>query len=122
MKAKLFSFIKVLFLVIICAFLINLCFRPTTQNGFLTKIEQNAWFLVEDSIWILETGKYILNHGIPSTDIFSWTLADKPFIVYQWLFEVLVAFFDQSFGREVMIKIFILLTFSSIPHKILKFI
>ncbi len=112
MKSKLFSYLKI-FLIIICGFSISLCFRPVTQNGFLTKIEADAWFLVEDSAWIIQTGKYILEYGIPATDIFSWTSSDKSFIVYQWLFEIIVAFFDQSFGREIMIKVFMLLTFSA---------
>jgi hypothetical protein len=47
-----------------------------------------------DSGWILKTGAYILETGrLPVHDLYSWTCADRPWIVYQWLFEVVAAAF-----------------------------
>jgi hypothetical protein len=44
-----------------------------------------------DTGWIIATGQYILHHGIPSKDIFSWTNVNSPLIAYQWLFAVWLA-------------------------------
>ena len=39
-----------------------------------------------DVWWHLATGKYIfLNHLIPSTDIFSFTIKGKPWVTFEWL-------------------------------------
>jgi hypothetical protein len=50
----------------------------------------NAWrvFQSSDTAWLVRTGEYILGHGLPATDLFSWTCPGRPWVVYQWLFEV----------------------------------
>lgn len=39
-----------------------------------------------DTAWLIKTGQYILAHGIPATDCFSFTCPDRPIVIYQWLF------------------------------------
>ncbi len=41
-----------------------------------------------DTGWIVQTGQYILDHGVPTHDIFSWTNPQRKFVAYQWLFEL----------------------------------
>lgn len=44
-----------------------------------------------DTGWLLQVGQHILDHGLPSTDIFSWTCPHRVYVVYQWLFAVCAA-------------------------------
>lgn len=40
-----------------------------------------------DTGWLAKTGEYILlNHHLPASDIFSFTLPDRGWTVYQWLY------------------------------------
>src|SRR5262249_5326986 len=49
-------------------------------------------FLQSDTFWLIETGRYILeHHALPAHDIFSFTRQGSLWIVYQWLFEVVLA-------------------------------
>jgi hypothetical protein len=49
--------------------------------------------------WLIATGEYILARGhLPGLDIFTWTSTDRPFICYQWLFEVFAAGLYRSGG------------------------
>src|SRR5262249_27769750 len=49
-------------------------------------------FLQSDTFWLIETGRYILeHHALPAHDIFSFTRQGSVWIVYQWLFEVVLA-------------------------------
>ena len=57
--------------------------RPLLDNSFL---------------WHLQTGHWILDHGIPRRDIFSFTAPDAPWVVQSWLAEVLYALVDKAFG------------------------
>lgn len=41
--------------------------------------------------WHIATGNYILEHGIPFTDIHSYTFPNKPWVAYEWLSDVLMA-------------------------------
>lgn len=60
-----------------------------------------------DLSWLLASGQYILNHqSLPVTDIFSWTMPDKPWVMYQWLFEVLLALANGLLGEQGMIRTF----------------
>jgi hypothetical protein len=44
-----------------------------------------------DTCWLLALGRYICEHGaLPATDPFSYTCASKPFVIYQWLTEVIL--------------------------------
>ncbi len=44
-----------------------------------------------DYFWHLKTGEYIVAHaGLPAGDIFSFTRAGQPWVLHEWLFEVLL--------------------------------
>jgi hypothetical protein len=46
----------------------------------------------EDFAWLWRTGELILaDRRLPAGDPFSWTAADRPLVLYQWLFMALVA-------------------------------
>lgn len=49
-------------------------------------------------LWHLKTGHWILEHGIPRVDIFSFTAQGTPWIAQSWLAEVLYALLDRAFG------------------------
>lgn len=50
------------------------------------------FFLQSDTFWLVETGRYIVSNGrLPAHDIYSFTRYGETWIVYQWLFEVLLA-------------------------------
>jgi len=57
-----------------------------------------GWLFVfpPDSAWLLKTGAYMLQHmAIPQRDLYSWTAPDKPWVIYQWLYETIMAVFLQ---------------------------
>lgn len=60
----------------------------------------NAWrvFQSSDTAWLVKTGEYIIEHGLPKTDIFSWSRAGQPWVVYQWLFEVVAGWLYRTGG------------------------
>lgn len=60
--------------------------------------------------WHLKTGEYILKHGLPTTDPFSYTMANYPFIDHEWLTNVVIAFFYPLLQREGLAVVFTLLT------------
>lgn len=44
-----------------------------------------------DYFWHLKAGEYIFTHGsLPGGDIFSYTMNGKPWILHEWLFEVVL--------------------------------
>lgn len=52
-----------------------------------------------DIFWHLSAGEWILqHHAIPHSDLFSWTLAGRPWQAYSWLFEVLAIKLFYRFG------------------------
>ena len=57
--------------------------RPLHDNSFL---------------WHLKTGHWILDHGIPRADLFSFTAPNAPWVVQSWLAEVVFAGVDSAFG------------------------
>lgn len=63
-----------------------------------------------DLPWLLGGGRYILRHGhLPTTDLFSWTFPHKAWVLYQWLFEVGVAWLNHWWGQTLLIHGFIVL-------------
>jgi len=60
----------------------------------------NVWrvFQSSDTGWLVRTGEYVLAHGLPATDLFSWTQPGKPWILYQWFFELCLGFFYKVGG------------------------
>jgi hypothetical protein len=62
-----------------------------------------------DLPWILGAGHYMIeNRQIPSHDLFSWTFPDGPWVLYQWLFEVVVAGGERLLGLEALERVFLL--------------
>lgn len=43
-------------------------------------------FQSSDTAWLIKTGQYIMLHGLPATDPFSYTCTGKSIVVYQWVF------------------------------------
>jgi len=63
--------------------------------GFAVGIER----LSDNSFFIhLVTGRYILDHGIPHHDSYSFTASGTKFVAQSWLAELLYGVLDRSFG------------------------
>jgi hypothetical protein len=63
--------------------------------GFATgiaKLSDNSFF------WHLKTGEYILDHGIPHHDVFSYTAPGTKWVAQSWLAEVTYAELFRTFG------------------------
>jgi hypothetical protein len=53
-----------------------------------------------DFPWLLASGDWILQHRqLPATDLFSWTAADRPWLLYQWGFEAALAGINRVAGH-----------------------
>ncbi len=53
--------------------------------------------------WHLVTGHYILQNGhVPATDLISYTFPNKPWVAYEWLFDVFIAALDQIGGLRLV--------------------
>ena len=52
-----------------------------------------GWLLTDsDTGWHIRTGEWILSHwSIPKADIFSFTMAGRPWIAWEWLSDVMMA-------------------------------
>tara|TARA_B110000046_G_scaffold53324_1_gene59697 strand:+ start:8638 stop:10803 length:2166 start_codon:yes stop_codon:yes gene_type:complete len=53
-----------------------------------------------DIWWILKTGEWILENGVPTTDPFSFTFFGTPWINVKWLFEVITYLLTRLLGVE----------------------
>lgn len=52
-----------------------------------------------DYFWHLKTGEYIVAHAaLPAGDVFSYTRAGHPWVLHEWLFEVLLYAVSAGFG------------------------
>ena len=58
----------------------------------LARISDNSFFCH------LRIGRWILDHGIPHTEIFSFTAAGTPWVAESWLADLLYAVLDRWFG------------------------
>jgi hypothetical protein len=63
-----------------------------------------AFYIIDPDIWWhLRAGQWILqHHAVPVTDPFSSYGADKPWIVYSWLFDTILA---ATFGRFGLVAV-----------------
>jgi len=66
----------------------------------LSKLSDNSFF------WHLRTGEYILDHGIPHHDVFSYTAPGTKWVAQSWLAEVTYALLYRSIGG-VGIRLFV---------------
>jgi hypothetical protein len=83
----------------------NLCFAFILGNIALfgKTMIYNAY--TPDLPWIIASGQYILSHHhLPQFDIFSWSFPHQTWILYQWLFETLVALIHGSIGEQAMLR------------------
>ncbi len=61
-----------------------------------------------DYFWHLETGRWMLDHGLPATDPFSFSYGG-PWVLHEWLSEVAIAWLDRSVGPTASLMLFALL-------------
>ena len=67
-----------------------------------------------DFWWHLKTGEYIIqNHGIPHTDMFSWTRLGSEWVAHEWLSEVFMYGVFRIAGFAGLIVVFALLVTAS---------
>lgn len=67
-----------------------------------------------DFWWHLKTGEYIIqNHGIPHTDMFSWTRLGSEWVAHEWLSEVFMYGVFRIAGFPCLIVVFALLVTAS---------
>lgn len=60
-----------------------------------------------DYPWLLAAGEWIVDHRrLPATDLFSWTAAERDWVLYQWAFEVVLAGIDRLAGHEAVATLF----------------
>jgi len=53
--------------------------------------------------WHLASGQYILDHGqIPRTDIASFSFSDKPWVPYEWFFDLVAAILTNLGGFNLL--------------------
>jgi hypothetical protein len=65
--------------------------------------------ITPDFPWLLASGREILaTHRLPPGDTFSWTMTGKPWVLYQWAFEVSLALKANFYGIPTLIRGFIL--------------
>ena len=70
-----------------------------------------GWLLTDsDTGWHIRTGAYILTYGhIPKTDIFSFTMAGRPWVAWEWLADVVMALAHHMGGLPGVVWLAILL-------------
>ena len=70
-----------------------------------------GWLLTDsDTGWHIRTGEWILSHGrISKVDMFSFTMAGKPWIAWEWLADVGMAFAHMVGGLTAVVWLAMLL-------------
>jgi hypothetical protein len=61
------------------------------RTGF-TRLSDNSF------LWHLRTGRWILEHGIPRHDIYSFTASGTDWVAQSWLAELVYGLLDRAFG------------------------
>jgi len=86
---------------------------------------RGIFFLDPDFGWHLRLGQFILSHGIPATDPFSYTMPSYSFIDHEWLTNVLINLVYNVAGiywlSLIFAVLFILALFIAIPKKFKRF-
>src|SRR5579863_3741226 len=59
-----------------------------------------GWLLTDsDTGWHIRAGEWMLNKGrVPTTDVFSFTMAGKPWFAWEWLSDVFMATVHRNGG------------------------
>lgn len=68
---------------------------------FLLYVVPCQVFADGSSGWHFATGRYILEHGMPTTDLISYTFPHKPWVPYEWLFDVIGAGLIKMGGGQL---------------------
>ncbi len=111
------------------------CMTRSTESNLNSRMKQTAvlvdrivpWLLLisvccfaihkivaYDIWWQLKTGEWMLAHGFPSVDPFSYATPDRPWIEMRWLYCVVINFVFKEFGLNSLIvfkTILVLLAF-----------
>jgi hypothetical protein len=74
------------------ATLFTLVFALGGWRSGLSRLSDNSFF------WHLQTGRFILDQGIPHRDIYSFTARGTPWVAQSWLAEVLYGVLDRAAG------------------------
>lgn len=56
--------------------------------------------------WHLASGEYFVRHGIPATDIFTYTAADFPWVNHEWLSDIIVSWIYSLGGYGLLAALF----------------
>jgi hypothetical protein len=56
-----------------------------------------------DLWWHLANGRYILAHGVPTADVYSFTAAGQPWVVHEWVTEVGMYVLYQLGGLRALV-------------------
>ncbi len=80
--------------------LLTNCFAALLFIFCLSKFGANIEHTLQcgDTAWLIKTGQFILAHGIPATDCFSFTCPERPIVIYQWLFSIVLGVLFQYAG------------------------
>lgn len=66
-----------------------------------------AWLVLDpDFGWHLQSGRYFIEQGIPSTDIFTYTASDFPWVNHEWLSDVVLAGLHELGGLSLLQAVF----------------
>lgn len=68
---------------------------------FLTLAMQRIW--ASDLWWQLRTGQYILEHGFPTTDAYSYTVPNNAWVELRWIFSVVILKLFELGGPALLI-------------------
>lgn len=82
-------------------------FAALVAVPFSRGIDNDFW-------WHLRTGEFILHHGIPRHDPYSWTRAGQPWIAHEWLAEVFIYVAQSAIGYAATLLIFGFLTIGAL--------
>lgn len=72
--------------------LFTLVFVLVGWRAGLARLSDNSF------LWHLRTGRWMLEHGIPREDIYSFTAAGHSWVAQSWLAELLYGLLDAAFG------------------------
>ncbi|MGA9389707.1 MAG: hypothetical protein WBV69_04595 [Candidatus Sulfotelmatobacter sp.] len=91
--------------VIALALLLTIIAAPSLLPKF-SVVDNDIW-------WHLKVGDWIIQHSaFPHTGILSRTAADRPWMAYSWIYEVLLSFFHYRFHLMGVAVYGLLLTFA----------
>ena len=74
--------------------------------GFLFFVMQGANTLLGDGDtgWHVRTGEWILRNGrVPHADIFSYTMPGRPWVAWEWLWDVAFGWLHQNWGMSSIV-------------------